>query len=121
MSSAVAVVVLTEECFPDCTQKTIGAWGQVTFVSGTYLTGGIPFGLVQFADARTVDFNGFLKCEVYDETASTGGSNYSFRYIPTTDSLQIFQGGTELSAGTTVALTDNIQFHAVWNRTTVLG
>jgi len=40
--------------FPDVTGKTLKIWGQVIITAGTYLTGGLPMGLMAFADARTV-------------------------------------------------------------------
>ena len=125
MSSVVSTVTLSELCFPDITGKTIKAWGQVTFAAGTYTTGGISFGLVQFADARTVDFNGFLQCTVYGEdviTNSVGG--YQYHYSPVGDVLQILQNGTELASGAAIpaaVLNDTVLFEATWNRTTVLG
>jgi hypothetical protein len=120
MSSAVSLITLTEVTFPDITGKTIGAYGQVFFGAGTYTSGGIPFGLIAFADARTVDFNGFLRNEVFDETY-VNGSNYTFKYIPTTDSLVIYLNGTELTNGASVSISDTVMFHAVWDRTTTRG
>jgi len=82
-------------------------------------------GLLQFADARTVDFNGFLRCEVYGEdvvTASVGG--YTFHYSPVGDVLQILLNGVELANGAAIppqVLNDTNLFFATWNRTTVLG
>ena len=120
MSSAVATASLQELTFPDCTQKTIGAFITVTFNAGTYTTGGIPFGLVLFADARTVDFNGFLTCTVEDETPQSG-QNYTFKYVPSTDTLRIYFNGTELASNTSVTITDSVIAHAIWDRTTVRG
>lgn len=125
MSSVTSVITLSELCFPDVTGKTIGAWGQVNFAPGTYTTGGLIMGLVAFADARTVDFNGFLRCEVYGEdviTASVGG--YSYHYSPTGDLLQLSLNGTELASGASIpaaVLSDTVLFHAIWNRTTTQG
>jgi hypothetical protein len=122
MSSAVSSVTLTQLCFPDITGATLGAYLSVSFGAGTYTTGGIPMGLVLYADQRTIDFNNFLVCAFYDETSSdSSGVVYSFRYIPTTDSVQIFSNGTELASGASVAITDSVLAHAVWNRTTTLG
>lgn len=117
---------LSELCFPDITGKAIRAWGLVTITPGGYTTGGIPFGLVQFADVRTVDFNGFLRCEVYGEEPINNviGTSYSYRYTPVTDTLQIFNNGVELAASQTIplaVLADILLFEATWNRTTVLG
>lgn len=82
-------------------------------------------GLMAYADARTVDFNGFLRCSVFGEdviTTTVGG--YSYHYSPVGDVLQITFGGVELTTGTPIpagVLNDTILFLAVWNRTTVLG
>jgi hypothetical protein len=82
-------------------------------------------GLLQYADARTVDFNGFLRCSVFGEdvvTATVGG--YDYHYSPVGDVLQITLNGVELVAGTPIpaaVLNDTVLFLAVWNRTTVLG
>jgi hypothetical protein len=129
MSSVISTVTLSEICFPDIAGKTIRAWGQVNFTPGTYLQGGLPMGLLQFADGRTIDFNGFLRCKVWGEepiTATVG--NYMYHYSPVNDALQIFQNnagtGVELANGAQVpvqVLNDIVLFLATWNRTTVLG
>ncbi len=82
-------------------------------------------GLLAFADARTVDYNGFLRCEVWGEdviTASVGG--YQFHYSPVGDVLQILLNGTELSNGSAIpvnVLNDTVMFEAAWDRTTARG
>ena len=82
-------------------------------------------GLLAFADARTVDYNGFLRCEVWGEdviTASVGG--YTFHYSPVGDVLQILYNGTELSNGVAIpvnVLNDIVMFEAAWDRTTARG
>ena len=82
-------------------------------------------GLLQYADARTVDFNGFLRCEVFGEdviTATVGG--YTYHYSPVGDVLQIVLNGVELATGAAIpaaVLNDTVLFMATWNRTTVLG
>jgi len=124
-NSVTATISLSELCFPDLTGKTLQAWGQVVFSPGAYTFGGIPMGLIAYADARTVDFQGFLRCSVYTEdvlTPTVGG--YSFHYSPIGDVLQITYGGVELAQGTAIPaniLNDTVLFLAVWNRTTVLG
>lgn len=130
MSNIVPGVTLTELCFPDITGKTINAYGTVGFGYGlNYTTGGIPFGLVAFADARTVDFNGFLKCEVYDE-AVQGATLYTYHYNPSNDTLQIYSStastdSAELANGaalpTAILIDASILFKATWDRTTVRG
>lgn len=126
MSSVRAIVTLNELTFPDITGKTITAWGTVVFGSGTYFTGGIPFGLVAFADSRTVDHAGFLDCSVKSENPVSATTNlYTYVYSPANDLIQIIQrsGGGELAGGLLPAavLNDNIIFHAEWDRTTARG
>jgi hypothetical protein len=123
--SVISTISLSEICYPDITGKTIQAWGQVSFTPGTYVAGGLLMGLVAYADARTVDFNGFLRCSVFEEdviTATVGG--YTYFYSPVGDTLQILLNGVELTTGTPIPsaiLNDVVLFLAVWNRTTVLG
>jgi hypothetical protein len=125
MSSVNSVITLSTLCFPDITQSTIQAWGQVNFSAGAYTAGGLVMGLLQYADARTVDFNGFLRCSVFGEdvvTATVGG--YAYHYSPVGDVLQITLNGVELASGVAIpaaVLNDTVLFLAVWNRTTVLG
>ena len=126
MSSVTSTITLSELCFPDCTQKVIRGWGQVNFSSGTYTSGGLTMGLLAFLDARTVDFNGFLRCVVYGEdvvTASVGG--YQYHYSPVGDVLQIITAaGVELANGAAIpaqVLNDTVLFEVSVNRTTVLG
>ena len=138
MASRNATLQLQEFTFPDCTQKTIKIWGQVIITAGTYLTGGLPLGLMAFADARTVDFNGFLRCEVWDEEPLTSTNNYTYWYSPVTDTLQIINNltGLELANNTVIPITDpsvNVDsapfetqadlllFEATFDRTTVRG
>lgn len=125
-SSLPAQVILSELCFPDITGKTIRAWGLVTIIPGGYTVGGIPFGLMLFADQRTVDFNGFLRCEVYGEEVVNNiiGTNVTYHYSPVNDALQIFNNGVEFGASQTVPLAileDVLLFEATWDRTTVRG
>ena len=127
MSSVTSTISLSTLCFPDITGATIKAWGTLTFASGTYTAGGLAMGLLNYADARTVDFYGFLRCLVTDETAVAAGvASYSLRYVPTGDLLQIIDNttGKELANGASVPaslVTDSLIFEAVWNRTTTLG
>ena len=135
---ALPTVSLVELTFPDITGKTIRMWGQVVIGAGTYLKGGIPMGLLQFADNRTVDFNGFLRCEVWDEEQVS--SLLDYHYSPANDTLQIFLAGVEYTNGATINLTDPaigpdaplqtspivpqtnlLMFEAPFDRTTVRG
>jgi|SRR5208282_4635028 len=125
MSSGTLGIVLSLLCFPDITGATIKIWGTVGFVGGfTYVTGGIPFGLLALADSKTVNFDGFLRNDVFDEAVS-GATVYTFRYVPATDSLQIYANGIELTSGTTVPAAlvsdSSILFEATFNRTEMLG
>ena len=125
LSSGTASATLSEICFPDITGKAIRAWGLVTISPGGYTVGGIPFGLVAFLDARTVDFNAFLKCDVYGEDPlNTTTVSIEYHYSPTNDSLQILFQGVELLAGQTVPaaiLADQLLFEAWVDRTSVRG
>ena len=80
-------------------------------------------GLMKFADDRTVDFNGFLRCRVWDENIQT--ILYMYRYSPVGDVLQIFDNtGAELASGSALpalVLNGDILFEASWDRTTVRG
>lgn len=129
MSDIIAGVSLSILDFPDITSSTTKFWLSVALGYGlNYTTGGIPFGLIALADSKTVNFDGFLRCDVFDEAAA-GAVFYTFRYVPATDTLQIFQnsGGstTELSNGAvlpTALLTDSsIVAEATFNRTEMLG
>jgi hypothetical protein len=104
MASVISGVQLKEITFPDITGKVIRIWGQVEIDAGTYTTGGIPFGLLKFADDRTVDFNGFLRCEVWDEEVQMGGNLVTYKYSPVNDVLQIFVAGVELGNGNALPL-----------------
>ena len=139
MSDIIPGVSLSLLCFPDITGATQNIWGTVAFGYGlNYTTGGIPFGLMALADSLTVNWDGFLLCEVWDEQTA-GSTFYTFRYvaaaslnpdIPAIDKLQILQTNsagatTELANGAalpTALLTDSsVLFKAVFNRTEMLG
>lgn len=125
MSDIIAGVSLSILDFPDITSSTTKFWLSVALGYGlNYTTGGIPFGLIALADSKTVNFDGFLRCDVFDEAAA-GATVYTFRYVAATDTLQIFSNGTELSNGAvlpTALLTDSsIVAEATFNRTEMLG
>ena len=127
-SQGEASVILTEITFPDVTGKTIKGWGTVTFKAGTYVNGqGVPMGLLNWLDQRTISINGLLRCEVYTEepyVANTSGL-YFYGYSPTTDSIQIFNvvGGTEIASGAlpAVVLADVCLFEVTVDRTSARG
>ena len=125
MSDIIAGVSLSILDFPDITSSTTKFWLSVALGYGlNYTTGGIPFGLIALADSKTVNFDGFLRCDVFDEAAA-GATVYTFRYVAATDTLQIFSNGSELSNGAvlpTALLTDSsIVAEATFNRTEMLG
>jgi hypothetical protein len=107
MSASVnASLTLIEVCHPDITQKVLRSWGQVLVTPGGYITGGLPMGLMVYLDSRTVDFNGYLRCEVWDEEVQTAGLA-RYHYNPVTDTLQIFTpAGVELASGVAVPVVD---------------
>jgi len=84
-------------------------------------------GLLSFSDARTIDFNAFLRCLVTPENAAAvGAATYSYRYVPEGDYLQIIDNttGKELANGASVpasVLAQSLIFEAVWDRTTTRG
>ena len=124
MSSVVSQAILdpaTTLLFPDITGGSIGAYFNVTFTAGTYTSGGVPVGLMAWADQQTIDFHCFLICAFYNESYDGASTVYTFRYIPTTDTVVIYSSGVELASGNAVAITDSVIAHAVFNRTTTLG
>jgi len=126
MASGNSLITLTELCFPDITGKVIRGWGQVVFAPGAYITGGLAMGLIAWLDARTVDFNGFLRCRVFGEDPITANTaqGITYHYSPVGDVLQIFLNGVELASGAAVpvqVLSDFVLFEVSVNRTTVLG
>jgi len=124
-SNAARIGSLSELCFPDITGKVIRAWGLVNLSAGGYTVGGIPFGLFNFLDVRTVDVNAFLKCDVYgEEVLNTTTAGITYHYSPQNDALQIFFGGVEFGALQTLPtgiLADVLLFEASVDRTTVRG
>jgi len=126
MASVISTITLSEICFPDITGKVIRGWGQVIFTPGSYTTGVLTMGLLQWLDARTVDFNGFLRCRIFGEDVitATTGLGVVYHYSPVTDALQIVINGIELASGAAIPVTvlsDTVLFEVSVNRTTVLG
>jgi hypothetical protein len=123
--STKASIILSEICHPDITGKTLRSWGLVTFVPGGYTKGGIPMGLTTYLDVRTVDFFGFLKCDVWDEEPIIPGGLFEYHYSPVGDVLQIFNpNGTELSNNQVLpveTLADIVLFEVTVDRTSVRG
>ena len=136
MSSVNASLTLVEVCFPDISGKTTRGWGQVMVNPGGYITGGLPMGLMAWLDGRTIDLNGYLRCEVWDEEVQLNGL-YRYHYNPVTDTLQFFTpAGVELAAGLSLPIVDTqinvdqsmmqaennlLMFEVTVDRTTVRG
>ena len=136
MSSVNASLTLVEVCFADITGKTTRGWGQVMVNPGGYITGGLPMGLMAWLDGRTIDLNGYLRCEVWDEEVQLNGL-YRYHYNPVTDTLQFFTpAGVELAAGLSLPIVDTqinvdqsmmqaennlLMFEVTVDRTTVRG
>jgi hypothetical protein len=123
--SAVSIAAL----IPGCTsidQKTITLWVQIAFGAGTYTTGGVPAGIAAFAGTLTVNDTEYLWSSFQSEepfTSSLGIGGFTYRYNPSNDTLQIFDGapatGTELSNGSAIpsgVLLDTITGQVVYNR-----
>jgi hypothetical protein len=123
--STLGAVMLSEICHPDCTGKTLRSWGLVTIVPGYYTTGGLSMGLTTYLDVRTVDFWGFLKCDVWGEEPIGSLGLYEYHYSPVGDVLQVFNAnGTELSNHQALpleVLLDIILFECTVDRTSVRG
>jgi hypothetical protein len=124
---ALATVTPTLICGPTFDSKTISVWGQFTFGgSDFYETGGIPAGLVKFANALTIDTASgqFLQCEIWGEdtvfTASFEQGGYFYKYNYPADTIQIFTpAGVELTNSQLLPaaiLNDVVMFHATWIR-----
>lgn len=107
-------------------QKTITVWVQLAIGSGVYAAGGVPSGVVSLVSGLSIDSTTFLDATVESElTLATSGSSYVYRYVPSTDKLQIFQytnssGATvELSGSAIIpagVLTDTIVAQMTYNR-----
>jgi hypothetical protein len=99
-------VVTYADLFPTGTsidQKTISVWAQVSIGAGVYAVGGIPAGLQVFVGTKTIDDTTFLQSYIASELPiPLNGVFYTYKYIPSSDKLQIFQtpvtGGSQESA-----------------------
>lgn len=109
--------------------KTITMWQQVQIGAGVYAVGGIPAGVAALAGQKTIDSLTFLQSTVVSElTVPATGTTYFYRYVPTTDKIQIFQqtlsngsqtAFTELTASAVIpsgVLTDTIVGEFIYNR-----
>jgi hypothetical protein len=106
--------------------KTITLWLQVAFAAGYYTVGGIPAGLAAYASSLGIDSNSFLWGDTKSEepiTTSLNIGGYTYRYNPTTDMFQIFDGtaspANELTASQVIpagVLNDVIVGQYTYNR-----
>jgi len=118
---SVSTVTLSTLCENDITGKTISAYLQITISAGTYQAGGLAAGLVAYADAHTIDTAAFLKADINGEGpvgSSPSIGVYGYRYVPSTDTIQITQSGAEISATAIPAgvVNDTIVGKFTWNR-----
>ena len=112
---SVSLALLTAQ--PSFDSNTISLFLQIAFSAGGYYeTGGIPgVGLLALASEMGINVNQYLQTLIQSEIAGA----YTYKYIPSTDSIQIFQNGSELasSAGiSTGILNDVIVAKATFNR-----
>ena len=124
--ATIGLAGLSEICFPDITGKSIRAWGLVTITPGGYTVGGIPMGMMNFLDVRTVDFFGLLSVEVYGEEpyGAVVLPGYTYHYSPVNDALQVFYAGVELLQNQTIGagiLADILLFETQVDRTSTRG
>jgi Ice-binding-like len=125
-SSNAATITLSEICHPDITGKILRSWGLVTISNGGYTTGGIPMGLFNFLDVRTVDVQAILRADVYGEDPYSAVilPGYTYHYSPVNDSLQIFYAGAELLSLQTIpagVMTNVLLFVSHVDRTSTKG
>lgn len=107
-------------------QKTITLWLQVSFGTGYYTVGGVPAGLAAYAGTFTVNDTQYLFSDFKSEdtvVTSLNSGGYTYKYIPSTDSFQIFDGaavgGNELTASQVIpagVLNDVIVGYVTYNR-----
>lgn len=114
---------------PSIDSKTISLWLQISFATSVpgapayYQTGGVPSGVAAYAAAHTIDTAQFLQANIQGEetvtsSPSTGGVFY--KYIPSTDCIQIFDNsGTEFTSSEVIpaeTLNDTIVGKFTYNR-----
>lgn len=107
---------------PTIDRLTITLWLQLAFSAGYYTVGGVPSGLAAFAGTQTIDSAPFLASRI-DSEATTSSSpavaGYTYKYIPSTDKIQIFLNGSELTASQAIpanVLNDIIVGQFIWVR-----
>jgi len=105
-------------------QKTITLYLQVAFGAGYYTVGGVPAGLAAYVGTFSVNDTQFLWAEVKSEnpySTSLGIGGFTYRYNPTNDTFQIFDGSPagELTASQVIpagVLNDTIIMRVTYNR-----
>jgi len=112
----------------DITKFTIQLYLQVLIGQGYYTVGGIAANLKAFASALGISANAqFLISRIESEVATldTGGASlpqqggFTYKYLPSSDLLQIFLNGVELTASEPIpqgVYEDTIVGWFVWNR-----
>jgi hypothetical protein len=104
MASPVAVLVLSplQSGTPtDFTSSTVSIWLQISFANtagGYYESGGIPSGVQAYASQLGINVNQFLQAHIVSETDNdSNGAQYSYKYVPSTDSIMIIGPAGELA------------------------
>ena len=112
---------------PSIDSKTITLWLQVAFSQGYYTVGGVAAGLKAYASAQGISANAqFLEARFSSEAPVLNSglslptqADYTYKYIPTTDNIQILVNGVEFTPSEPIppgVLNDTIVLAAVWNR-----
>lgn len=102
---------------PTFDSNTISLWLQVSFSPGGYYQeGGITgVGVLALAGQLGINKNQFLFADVNSEI----NGNYSYKYLPITDAMQISYAGQEISQSSGMAtgiLNDVIVMKVTFNR-----
>jgi hypothetical protein len=126
---AMAVVTLAPLTLgPTIDSRTISMWYQIAFSAGSYPVGGVPAGVAAAVSALTIDDTQYLGSHIEGEdTVVLGGGSLPtvggivFKYIPSTDKIQLFdfQTGLELQSSETIppaVLNDTIVGEFTYNR-----
>jgi hypothetical protein len=129
MSQLVPQVTLAQlTTGPSIDSRTITAWLQIAFGQGFYTVGGVPSGIAAFVSSLGIDSSAFLFADINSEATQTNdGSSLpvvggiTYKYIPSTDKLQLFttNNGLELTASEAIphgALNDIIVGQFIYNR-----
>lgn len=113
---------------PSIDSRTATFWLQIAFSAGAYPKGGVPAGIDAFVDKSTVDSSKYLGSNIDGENTVVDGSGslptvggILYKYIPTTDKIQLFDGrsGLEFTESEQIppaVLNDTIVGSFVYNR-----